>query len=56
MQRYFFRLQAWHQGLNLQQKLGLRLMIFALLLMTVGILGMLGIIPNPLPNLDDIGA
>lgn len=50
MKHYIIRVTSWYQGLNPQRKLGLRLMFLAVLLMAVGILGLMGIIPNPLEN------
>jgi len=51
MQRYIIRIVSWFQVLNPQQKLGLNLMVLAMLLMIYAVLGLLGIVPNPLSHL-----
>jgi len=49
----WIRVMHWWQGLNLQKKLGVRLMLVGLLLMVYSILGMAGVVPNPFPNLQN---
>ena len=51
MQRYIIRIVSWFQGLNPQRRLGLNLMVLAVLLMIYAVLGLLGIVPNPLSHL-----
>lgn len=48
MQKIVIRITSWWQGLNLQQKLGMKIMGLGALLLLYAILGLAGIAPNPL--------
>jgi len=50
MQKTYLKVTGWYKDLNIQQKLGFKLMIFGALLAVYAILGMMGYVPNPLPN------